>query len=83
MAGKKLGRFLDILCVAGVILIPVSLGVFLFALISLEGAPAWYLVLHGLLFALSIVALMDFIANGLLRAVFSKKPPEKQEVDKV
>ena len=66
MAGKKLGRFLDILCVAGVILIPVSLGVFLFALISLEGAPAWYLVLHerqGTVLCLLFCSLSVFICS--------------------
>ncbi len=82
MAGKKLGRFLDVLCVAGVFLIPVVLGVFLYILATLEGAPVWYLVLHGILFAASVAALIRFIAAGLLRAIFSKKPPEKQEVDK-
>ena len=80
MAGKKLGCFLDVLCVAGVFLVPVILGVFLFALISLEGAPVWYLVLHGITFAASLLALIRFIAAGLLRAIFSKELPEKQAV---
>jgi cbb3-type cytochrome oxidase subunit 1 len=74
LAGKKLGRFLDVLCVAGVFLVPVILGVFLFALISLEGAPVWYLVLHGIAFAASLLALAYYVPAGIHHLVGKPVP---------
>ena len=80
-ARKRRARVLDALCVAGVVLIPFSLGAFFVMLVRHDAAPLWYLVIHGLLTAAAFVALGRFIAIGLFRAILNKRPPEEKGGD--
>lgn len=75
---KRRARALDALCVAGVLLIPLFLGGFFVMLIQQGAAPVWYLVIHGLLLAASLGALIWFIAIGLFRAIFKKRSSKRK-----
>ena len=75
------GRLLDAVCVAGVFLMPVVLGIFFIVLLLLKGAPAWYLVIHGILFAASLAALIWFISIGLFRAIRGKNRRKRKDGD--
>ena len=60
-----------------VFLIPVFLtGVFM-RLLVMTGVPVWYLVLHALLIACSLVQVVFFLSQGVLRA-FRGQTPEKK-----
>lgn len=80
-AGKRSARVLDALCVAGVLLIPFSLGAFFVMLVRHNAAPLWYLAIHGLLTVAAFIALGRFIALGLFRAILNKRPPEEKGGD--
>ena len=73
---QELKRVLDICCVVCVFLVPVFGGSFFVILLSLDGAPEWYLIVHGILFAASVVGLIHLIALGLFRAVRQKDAPK-------
>jgi len=47
-------------------------------LIQQGAAPVWYLVIHGLLLAASLGALIWFIAIGLFRAIFKKRASKRK-----
>ena len=80
-ARKRRARVLDALCVAGAVLMPFFLGGFFVMLILHDAAPVWYLVIHGLLFAASLGALVWFISIGLFRAILKKHAPEQEGGD--
>ena len=71
---NHLRALLDGMCIAGAVLAPFFLGIIFVMMILHNSAPVWYLVIHALLFAASLGALIWFISIGLFRAILKKRP---------
>jgi len=61
-----------------VFLIPVFLTAVFMRLLVMTGVPVWYLVLHGLLIACSLIQVVFFLSRGVLRA-FRRQSGEKEQ----
>ena len=68
-AEKKESDALGLLCVIGVFCIPLLL-IFVFVrLLQTQGAPVWYLCIHGTLCVASVILAINLLRIGLCPAV--------------
>ena len=66
---KKLVEIGDRFSVAAVFLQPLFFGIVFFRVLYMGGAPAWYHVINGILFAGSLTQLIYFISIGILKTL--------------
>lgn len=73
MIRQKMNRILDALSIICVFLTPFLLIVFFVPMVSLSGAPEWYLAVHGLLLVGSATGLIHLISLGMIRAIRNRR----------
>ena len=56
-------------CVLLVYLFPILVGGIFFRVLSMGGAPAWWLIVHGILFLASLGQAIYFLAAGIVPAL--------------
>ena len=66
---KKESDALGLLCVIGVFCIPLLLIFVFIRLLQTHGAPVWYLCIHGVLCAASVILAVNLIRIGLCSAM--------------
>ena len=66
------GTVMDFFSVLLVCLFPIMVGAVFFRVLYMGGAPSWFFVLQGLIFAGSLGQAVYFFAFGLIRALRRK-----------
>ena len=78
--GKKEGRdALGLLCLAATFIFPLGLIYVFSRLLNTQGAPVWYLWLHGIITVGFLMQVIQFFRMGLIRAVHNWRAGRRGE----
>ena len=78
--GRKEGSdALGIICLAAAVLVPLGMIYVLIRLLNTQGAPVWYLCLHGIVTVGLIAQVFQFFRMGLIRALRNQRAGRRRE----
>ena len=67
--GRRIQRVDELSCVLLVYLFPIGVGAIFFRVLSMGGAPSWWLFVNGALFLASLGQAIYFLAAGMIPAL--------------